>query len=293
MRPELIKATELLATKDSASIDEAIGLLQETVYSFSMRVCGHPEDAEDNMQEVLYRSLPHLARITEPRALAVWLYTVTRNRCWTTRRKSKFVPEATLTLEDLMPDDAEMASLMADPQATPERSAILREQDHLLQQAILRVPSMYRLILILHDVEDLDTGEIAKITSLREGTVRVRLHRARLFVRREMAGGKAPAARAKSGGRSATAPRGTSCKKMFASLSEYLDGRLDDQACDKMQRHISECAPCVAFLRDLERTTERCQALDTECPPRAAETVRKLLAQEYLRLLDTAGAQVS
>jgi RNA polymerase sigma-70 factor (ECF subfamily) len=80
MRPELIQATELLRTNTPEAVEEAIGLLQGTVYSFSMKVCGHPEDAEDTMQEVLSRSLPYLSRITEPKALAVWLYTVTRNR---------------------------------------------------------------------------------------------------------------------------------------------------------------------------------------------------------------------
>ena len=57
MRPELIQAADLLRRNTPEAVDEAIGLLQNTVYSFSMKVCGHPEDAEDTMQEVLSRSL--------------------------------------------------------------------------------------------------------------------------------------------------------------------------------------------------------------------------------------------
>jgi len=45
MRPELIQAADLLHRNTSESVEEAIGLLQNTVYSFSMKVCGHPEDA--------------------------------------------------------------------------------------------------------------------------------------------------------------------------------------------------------------------------------------------------------
>ena len=63
MRPDLIEAARLLRGNDAESVSEAIGLLQNTVYSFSMKVCGHTEDAEDTMQEVLLRSLPHLAKI--------------------------------------------------------------------------------------------------------------------------------------------------------------------------------------------------------------------------------------
>ena len=68
MRPELSQAIDLLRSDSPGSIERAIELLQDTVYSFSMTVCGHREDAEDTMQEVLYRSLRHLARIDEPRA---------------------------------------------------------------------------------------------------------------------------------------------------------------------------------------------------------------------------------
>src|SRR4249920_2012215 len=96
MRPELTRAAELLQRKTPEALEEAIGLLQNTVYSFSMKMCGHPEDAEDTTQEVLFRSLAHLAKIQDPRALAVWLYTVTRNRCWRMRRKAAGAPARTL-----------------------------------------------------------------------------------------------------------------------------------------------------------------------------------------------------
>lgn len=286
MRPELLQAMELLASKDPSHVNEAIRLLQGTVYSFSMKVCGHREDAEDTMQEVLLKSIPHLAAIEEPRALAVWLYTVTRNQCWMSRRKSKFAPEQTVTLDELIPDSQELSRLLADNGPTPESVAIGRQEDHLLQKAVLQVPSKYRLILVLHDMEDLDTAEIAKITGLKEGTIRVRLHRARLLVRRALAGGGKPDAGAKKARRKSSPRQTADCRKMFASLSEYLDHRVDDLTCDEMQKHISGCAPCVAFIRDLERVVERCRQLNVDCAPGTSATVRKLLVQEYLRLIE-------
>src|SRR5450631_3738748 len=99
MRPELTQAAELLRRNTPEAIEEAIGLLQNTIYSFSMKVCGHPEDAEDTMQEVLFRSLDHLAKIQDPQELAVWLYTVTRNRCWRMRRKTSHAPVNMLSLD--------------------------------------------------------------------------------------------------------------------------------------------------------------------------------------------------
>src|SRR5271165_5610624 len=186
MRPELIRATDLLRRNTPEAVEEAIGLLQNTVYSFSMKVCGHPEDAEDTMQEVLSRSLGHLARIQDPQALAVWLYTVTRNRCWRMRRKPAHAPANLLSLEELMPDNEELGRLIEDAAVGPEGNLLAAEQHHLLHQAILRVPPALRIVLVLHDMEELATEQVAQVLSLQQGTVRIRLHRARLSVRREM-----------------------------------------------------------------------------------------------------------
>jgi hypothetical protein len=126
MRPELIKAADLLRRNTPEAVEEAIGLLQNTVYSFSMKVCGHPEDAEDTMQEVLSRSIGHLSKIQTPQQMAVWLYTVTRNRCWRMRRKPAHAPAHVLSLDELMPDDEELGRLMQDAAEGPESNLLAR-----------------------------------------------------------------------------------------------------------------------------------------------------------------------
>src|ERR1035441_10426769 len=131
MRPELIRATDLLRLNTPEAVEEAIGLLQNTVYSFSMKVCGHPEDAEDTMQEVLLRSLEHLAKIQDPQELALWLYTVTRNRCWRMRRKSSHAPANILSLDELMPSDEELGRLMQDA-AKGTQGTLLHAEQHYL-----------------------------------------------------------------------------------------------------------------------------------------------------------------
>jgi len=287
MRPEITQAMELLSSNDPSQIDEAIGLLQSTVYSFSMKVCGHREDAEDTMQEVLFKSIPYLSKITAPRAMAVWLYTVTQNQCRMARRKSKFAPAQTMALDAFVPDEGELSMLMADSGMSPEASAINREGDRLLHEAVLRIPPAYRLILVLSDMEDLDTKEIAKITSLKEGTVRIRLHRARLLVRKELAQSRLPS-HTKKPRKTRDHKRQTSeCREMFANLSEYLDERTDGLTYHKMQKHIEACPQCVAFIRDLERAIERCRSFSVNCSPATTRTVRNLLAQEYARLIAT------
>ena len=136
-----------VASQHPEAVEEAIGLLQNTVYSFSMKVCGHPEDAEDTIQEVLSRSLGHLAKIHNPQALAVRLYTVTRNRCWRLRRKPAHAPGNTTSLDELLPDDAELGRMLQDEAEGPEDHLIHAEQHHLLHKAILNIPAQLRIVL--------------------------------------------------------------------------------------------------------------------------------------------------
>ena len=295
MRPELIHAADLLRLNTTEAVEEAIGLLQNTVYSFSMKVCGHPEDAEDTMQEVLSRSIGHLAKIHDPQALAVWLYTVTRNRCWRMRRKPARAPAHLLSLDELMPDGDELGRLLEDAAAGPESSALAAEQHHLLHQAILRIPATLRIVLVLHDMEELTTEQVAQVLSLQQGTVRIRLHRARLSVRKEMSQllkaipelpkqTKRPARKPKRA-RTNVAQRPAECRDLFANLSEYLDGRVEPLTCQQMREHIEACPACVAFLRDLRTAIDHCRSLEIPCDAAVAPRLRAILTREYLRML--------
>lgn len=299
MRPELAQATELLQRNTPEAVEEAIALLQNTVYSFSMKVCGHPEDAEDTMQEVLYRSLGHLSKIKEPQALAVWLYTVTRNRCWRMRRKGASAPKQMVALDELMPDEAELGRLLADAAQGPEEGVSQAEQANLLHKAVLHIPPPLRMVLVLHDMEELDTDQVATILGLKAGTVRVRLHRARLLVRKEMAlllekastqssAEKAPKTR-KSRAKDAS-KRPAECRDLFANLSEYMDGRIEAPSCDQMREHIEACPACVAFLRELRTAIDRCRTLEISCDTTVAQRLRAILTQEYLRMLGMGSA---
>lgn len=280
MRPEIAEAADLIRRGE---IEKALPLLQNTVFSFSMKVCGHREDAEDTTQDVLLKSLRHLQGIEEPKALAVWLYKVTRNRCWMSRRRSKFAPQQTLSLDELMPDGAELQSIATSSDANPEIKALSKQEAKRVHEAVLRIPPQYRLILVLHDMEDLDTGEVAQITGLREGTVRVRLHRARLFVRRELA----TASTTKSKKRKQVRKKPVECKRLFAALSEYIDQRVDDLSCDRIEKHLADCPPCVAFVNDLSRAVERCRSLSVPCDSRTRASLQRLLADEFARLSDS------
>jgi RNA polymerase sigma-70 factor, ECF subfamily len=289
MRAEIEQAVSLLQRGDAAGVEQALALLQDTVYSFSMRVCGQREDAEDTMQEVLLKSVPQLPKFTSPRALLVWLYKVAKNRCLMSRRKSKFAPAHELSLEELMPDRKELEQLNADGRVNPEDFAIRSEQSLRLRNAVQKLPPQYRTVLVLRDMEGLTDDEVAEIIGVRSGTVRVRLHRARLFVRKELT-------RAWLTGDGKTTPfrkrrnntkefRPARCKAMFAELSNYLDEQLDDSLCEELERHLDGCGPCQTFLATLQSTIDQCRRSGRECPPsETSAKLRKEMMREYQRV---------
>jgi RNA polymerase sigma-70 factor, ECF subfamily len=293
MRADIEQAVALLRRGDQTAVEQALALLQNTVFSFSMRVCGQREDAEDTMQEVLLKSVPYLPKFDSPKALVVWLYKVAKNRCLMSRRKSKFAPARELSLEELMPDRGELEQLSADGRINPEAYAIHSEKASRLREAIQRLPAQYRMVLVLRDMEGLTDDEVAEITGLRPGTVRVRLHRARLFVRKELMSAWKP----RQGKPSAVisseeAPRPARCKEMFAELSNYLDEQMDDSLCGELEKHIGGCGPCKVFLATLEATIEQCRKAPAECPTgKEATRLRKELVRNYKRAVATLATQ--
>jgi len=293
MRAEIEEAVQLMQRGDDASVEQALALLQNTVFSFSMRVCGQREDAEDTMQEVLLKSVPQLPKFQSPKALLVWLYKVAKNRCLMTRRKSKFAPAQELSLDQLMPDRHELERLTADGRIDPEAFAIRSEEASRLRDAVQKLPPQYRIVLVLRDMEGLTDEEVAEITGVRSGTVRVRLHRARLFVRKELMrmwmprGEKRAPAKTQSGAQL----RPARCKAMFAELSDYLDEQLDESLCEEIERHMSDCGPCQAFLATLEATIEQLHkpAADRALPENTSK-LRNQLTQDYRRVTKVLGS---
>lgn len=289
MRAEVEQAMDLLRSEQPGSVERALELLQNTVFSFSMRVCGHREDAEDTAQDVLLKSIPYLEKFDSAKALGVWLYTVARNRCWMSRRRSKFAPQQHLSLEELMPDGAELdyLSALAAEAPSPELKAIQTQDIERLKQAILQVPPQYRLVLVLHDIEELSTDEIAQVLGIKEGNVRVRLHRARLFVRKELARLDANKTTAGQPQQKPAAPapprRSRHCRHIFSNLTNYLDGVLDDTLCEELERHMAGCKPCERFLASLQHTVSALHSIPGEAVDATTANQARSRAMNELR----------
>jgi len=116
----------------------------------------------------------------------------------------------------------------------------------------------------------------------------VRLHRARLFVRKELATQAQHRVRSRPDvtAQVSEQPRQRRCKEMFAELSNYLDDELDDSLCEELEKHMQGCDPCKAFLSSLESSIQQCRMAPNESPdPHLAARLRRELLSEFQELM--------
>jgi RNA polymerase sigma-70 factor (ECF subfamily) len=161
---------------------------QETAYRFSLLVCGHPEDAEDVMQDALLKTYQHVKRIDQPDAFRTWLYSTVRNACLMKRRRRAGEPARLESLEQRLDrsDRATAAIDVADPTRPVDEQLIADGMDRRLREALGKLPPAYRMIVAMREMEGLSTREVAAVTGYSEANVKTRLHRARLMLRRHL-----------------------------------------------------------------------------------------------------------
>lgn len=67
------------------------------------------------------------------------------------------------------------------------------------------------------------------------------------------------------------------CKRIFAALSEYLDGELPAKNCYELEKHLRGCAPCLTYLETLKATIEACRNYPAPKAPRPSPSVRRAI----------------
>ncbi len=170
------------------AFEEFVQRYGSRIYGFGMRVCGEREDARDVAQETLIQAFRTLKSVKEPQALRSWLYRVVSNACLMQRRKGKYEPRQELALEELMPRGREEAEIqIPDARRLPDDELARAEIEQTVHAGIRQLPPQYSMVLMLRDIEQLSTQETAVALDVPESTIKMRLHRARLMLRKVLA----------------------------------------------------------------------------------------------------------
>ena len=181
------KDFELIRAINSGQFDrfpELVKRYEQKLYNFSLRMCRDATDAEDTVQETFLNAFRYLKDFRYEAKFKNWLYRVAANTCIKKRRKSKFAPERELSLDEFIPqDEAEGSNQVPNWALMPLDKLLNDELLDKINQAIFSLPEKYRLVIVLRDIEGFSTVETGQILKLSAANVKVRLHRARLFLR--------------------------------------------------------------------------------------------------------------
>lgn len=162
------------------------------IFNFAARMCRSDEDAKDILQETFLAAVRSVRDFRGEGKLTTWLFRIAANACRKLHRRGKFEPRRHLSLEEFIPSEDEKA-LLASAGETPEAVLLRADLREVLEAGIVSLSPPYRAVLILRDLEGLSTEETADALGLTTVTVKVRLHRARLALRRRLeAAGRRP-----------------------------------------------------------------------------------------------------
>lgn len=157
------------------------------MYRFAHRLCGEPEAAKDLVQETFLNAYRGFKDFRGDARVSTWLYTIASRACLRMRRKRKGEPEYELSLDEFVPtSEGEFRLQIPMDGLSPEEALQSKQLRRALDQAIAKLPKKYRMVLVLRDMEGLSAKEVGMVMGLNERAVKSRLHRARLFVRREL-----------------------------------------------------------------------------------------------------------
>lgn len=173
-----------LRTGDDAAYEELVRRFGGRLLSTARRVLGNEDDASDAVQEAFLCAFKAIDRFSGDSKLSTWLHRIVVNASLMKLRGKRRKPEQ--SIEDLLPsfDDTGHMVEIADEHAIPGDVVVeQREVRLMVRKCVDELPEAYRTVLILRDIEELETEEVADQLGITSTAVRVRLHRARQALR--------------------------------------------------------------------------------------------------------------
>jgi RNA polymerase sigma-70 factor (ECF subfamily) len=175
-----------LLKRDEEAFNEIVRAYSDRVYNLVLRLVGSPAEAEDIAQEVFVTVFKSIESYRGEAKLSTWILRIAANH---SKNRIKYLARRRTSGQELR--DGSDATEMADEGKAPAQAHFdapdvvfeAAETERIMQEAIAQLDEEQRLLVVLRDVEELSYDEIVEITALPEGTVKSRLHRARMALK--------------------------------------------------------------------------------------------------------------
>ncbi len=256
---------------ESWSRDKAISHLLEEhgglVYNLGLRMCGTPENAEDLVQETFLRAFRNWEQFEGKSNPTTWLYTIASRACSRFKRRRAGEPSKMLSLSKLLPDQTEDIPIINSEDEAPLDKILQEEFQDAVNRAIAALPSHFRIALMLKDVVGLSSTDVAQILGIKKATVKTRVHRARLLLRKELAE-KLPKRKAQHPDHSRQA-----CLDLLHAKQEALDRGVTFPLAES-----ELCTRCRSLFSTLDLAKDTCLEIKNGKLP---EHLRQLVLKEF------------
>jgi len=180
---------EHLRRPDAGAVEALVAAYGGRIYRLARRITGNALDAEEVVQDALWTASRKIGTFRGEAAFGSWLYRIAANTA-NQKVRGRWSKRSEVSWDDIAPSfDAQGQHVEAaiDWSRELRDPAIEGELKAMLWGAIDELPADYRMIFLLHDVEGLSDPEIAETLQIKLGTVKSRLHRTRLVLRKQLA----------------------------------------------------------------------------------------------------------
>lgn len=173
---------------DLRAFEALVAKYQDRVYNLILRMVSRAADAEELAQETFLKALENLGQFRGSSGFYTWLFRIAANLAISHRRRSQRVRFRPLEgAEGDGQADALIAEMSAAKTPLPDAPSMSRELAQRVAEALEELDDEFRLVVVLRDIEDMDYSEIAEVLDAPVGTVKSRLHRARLMLKDKLA----------------------------------------------------------------------------------------------------------
>ena len=167
---------------DRKAFEKIVLFYQKRVFNYAYRMVGNMEEAKELAQEVFVSVFESIKSLRDEAKFDGWLKQITLNHC---RNRWKYLKRRHYFNTDSMDDpieteDGEVTKSFADPSDTPDTTYEKKMVQEWIQKGLLRLKEDQRELIVLRHLQELSYDEMGKCLNLPEGTVKSKLHRARM-----------------------------------------------------------------------------------------------------------------
>ncbi len=170
---------------DKEAFTELVNLYSDRVYNLALRILKSPDDAADVLQETFMAVFEKIHTFDGRADFFTWLYRIATNFSLMKLRKSRHLILSEEELETKFDNPGKME--LYEWQNLPLKDMLSEEFRKHLDEAVDSLPDIYRSVFVLRDLENLSIKETSKILGITESNVKIRLKRARMFLREKLA----------------------------------------------------------------------------------------------------------